>query len=175
MKEINPRELPHETLARIRADPEWRQRTAAAAKQIAEDATTAGNLEEKVVEAQTMTAMRAGLPVSFHNGERHNAPTGRTSAPLVHGATAQEIENFAQPASRTCGMCKNFQLNEGRREIARQNFLPRLLLEEGFRMKHLGAPPDHLGICGAKPSMVTSTVANAGTCAGFQANGKLFR
>jgi hypothetical protein len=175
MAEFNPRELPHEKLARLRADPAWRQETNAIAKKIAEDATTAGTLEEKVVEASTMQAVRAGLPVSFHNGNGNNEVTGRTTAPLVHGATAQEVENYANAAVRTCGMCKNFRLREGRQEIARQNFLPRLLLEEGFQMKHLGAPPDHLGICGAKPSMVTSTVADAGSCPGYQHNGRLFR
>jgi hypothetical protein len=157
-------------------DPDWRAFAGAVAKDAAERAVHAGDIEEQLADVGNLQGLQGGLPVQFVDD--HMMPTQRLfgkRAPIVAGATARDVENFARAPTRVCGTCRHFQLQEGRKEIAKQRFLERIVLEDKWKMQHLGAPPDHLGICGQKPSMATSTVSNAGNCNGYQPRDGIFR
>jgi hypothetical protein len=149
-----------------RNNPAWRKFATEVARDTEERVEHSGDLDEKM--ADPLQATRAGVPVEFVD-DRGN-PTTRVRGPradVVRGITQKDVENYANAPTRVCGECRHFQLREGRREIVKQKFLQRLVLEESWKMAHLGAPADHLGVCGQKPSMVTSTIADAGTCPGF--------
>ncbi len=161
---------PAERLAQMRQDPKWRENADNVARSVAEQAAAdPSDIDDKLADRAQLQPMQGGLPVEFVDD--YVAPTRRLrgkSAPIV-GATAGEIENYAEAPRRTCGTCRHFELRRGRQEIVRQKFLQRLVLEENWKLQHLGVPADHLGICGQKPSMATSTVTNAGTCPGYRA------
>lgn len=166
----------HEKLEAQRNDPDWRAFAGAVAKDTAEKAAHSGGIEEKLADIPNLQGLQGGLPVQFVDD--HTAPTQRIQgkrAPIVAGATAKDVENFARTPTRVCGTCRHFRLEEGRKEIAKQRFLERVVLEEKWKLQHLGAPPDHLGICGQQPSMATSTVTNAGNCSGYQPRDGIFR
>lgn len=149
----------------LRKDPQWRAKATEVARDVEERIQGAGDLDDKMHDP--LQATQVGLPVEFVDD--HGRPTTRLrgrNADVVN-VTAQDIENYAQAPSRVCGECRHFQLTEGRKEIVKQKFLQRLVLEDSWKMAHLGAPADHLGVCGQRPSLVTSTIANAGTCPGF--------
>lgn len=174
---VLPGESHHDALTRERQDPEWRAAAGDAARQLEEQAAGKGDLEAKVVEAATMVPTSGGVPVNFQGGiddGSYYSQRGRDAA-VIHGATAADVDKYAIASHRTCGHCRHFQLEQGRKEMVKQKFLQRVVLDEQWKLDHLGAPTDHLGICGQKPSMVTSTVTNAGTCSGFQARDGIFR
>jgi hypothetical protein len=70
----------------------------------------------------------------------------------------QEVADFAVSQRRTtCGSCKHFDLENGREEIIRQRFAERLVLEEKWQLKHLGAPIEAIGLCGASGGEMATT------------------
>lgn len=122
-----------------------------------------------------MQATQLGLPVQWQDGERRHLPVAGRPAQVV-GATAQEVENFAQAAHRTCGSCRYFDLKVGQTEMVKQRFGERLVLEQDWMLHHLGAPVDHMGMCKASGgTMVTSTVTNADSCDQYRPKSRLFR
>lgn len=148
-----------------RKDPNWRAAATEVARDTEERVQHAGDLEEKLHDS--LQPMRAGIPVTFVDDYGNPTTQMRGRDAQVVGITAKDVENYASAPSRVCGECRHFQLQAGRREIVKQKFLQRLVLEEEWKIRHLGAPADHLGICGQQPSLVTSTIADAGTCNGF--------
>jgi hypothetical protein len=149
-----------------RKDPNWRALAGHVAREVEERIQSTGDLDDKLND--NLQPTRVGLPVDFVDD--YGNPTSRIrgkNASVVKGVTQKDIENYASAPSRVCGECRHFQLNEGRREIVKQKFLQRLVLEENWKISHLGAPADHIGICAQQPSMATSTIADAGSCPGF--------
>jgi hypothetical protein len=166
---------PRERMRKLRADPNWRARVGAAAAKAAERAVASGDLETKLTETERMQPMRGGLPVQYRSSDGKTHLRG-TNAPVVHTATAQEVENFTQVPSRTCGLCRYFELEKGREKIVRERFAERVVLENEWKLHHLGAPLDHMGVCGASNgTMATSTMADAGSCEGFRPRTGIFR
>lgn len=163
--------------AEQRKDPAWRAQAGDAARKSVEAAAgRGGTLEERLHEASTtMQATQMGVPVNFKTGQgkRKLEMAGRNAQ--VVGATAGDIEKFSLASGRTCGLCRYFDLEVGRREMVKQRFGERLVLEQEWKMQHLGAPIDHMGMCKASGgTMVTSTVTNAGTCDQFRPKSRLF-
>lgn len=143
------------------------------------EAEAAKQLQERIVaedkdidtlrdEVRDAAVMRGGVPVTYTGGEGKTHLRGH-NARVVHGASPHEIENYARPPSRTCGSCKFFNLHQGRREIVKQRFAERLVIDEQWKLQHLGAPMDHMGICDqSQGQMVTSTISNADKCEGYR-------
>lgn len=148
-----------------RDDPAWRALATEVARDVEERVQHAGDIDEKMHD--TLQATQVGVPVDFVDD--YGNPTTRLPgrAPVVRGVTAKDVENYAQAPKNVCGECRHFRLAEGRKEIVKQKFLQRLVLEEHWKISHLGAPADHVGICGQQPSMATSTIANVRNCPGF--------
>lgn len=48
----------------------------------------------------------------------------------------------------TCGTCAKFNLTAGQGQMRKERFLERLVIEEQWKAKHLGAPVNTMGMCG---------------------------
>lgn len=163
---------PIERIKKRRKDPKWRERVGNQARAAQEAAARSETTQEEVL-AEPMQAMRAGLPVNWRDGAGKHNVRGHD---LVPKASAKDIENYANPPTRTCGQCQFFNLEQGRQEMARQRFAERVVLEDEWRLHHLGAPLDHYGLCDASGgTMATSSVTDAGSCDQFRPNKRLFR
>lgn len=87
------------------------------------------------------------LPSTWKDGQ-----TGTTSAGAqvqVHAPSAEDISDFGSPRAMTCGPCKYFDLENGRKEIVRQRFGEKLVRDMEWKLQHLGADVDAIGLCGA--------------------------
>jgi hypothetical protein len=94
---------------------------------------------------------QGGLPTYFKSGNT------RVDGPRLHQITAQEASVFGSPRAVTCGSCKYFDLENGRKEIARQRFGEKLVADYEWKLKHLGAEPDAIGLCGASGGDTATT------------------
>lgn len=61
-------------------------------------------------------------------------PEGETSEHVLRG--------------NTCGSCKHFAHAEGQKRMELEKFLPTLIREHGWQLKHLCSPHTQLGLCG---------------------------
>lgn len=113
------------------------------------------------------------LPTTWIDGQRRGHRTPGPATPVMmpseeevsrYGPVAEALEEL-----RVCGACRFFDHQGGREEIMRQRFLERLVREEEWKLEHLGAPPDDLGLCGqSNGEMVTSKMASAHNCDMFR-------
>ena len=103
----------------------------------------------------------AGIPTTWQDssGKTHlKGPATRVVTP-----TQSELEEFtrARPFD-ICGYCKYFDLENGRKEIARQRFAERLVHDERWKLHHLGAPVDAIGLCGASNGELATSYLSRG-------------
>lgn len=128
---------------------------------------------EQLLRETARGAQRMGLPVLWSNAagqQLRSSASVRLAAP-----TKTELENFAQPPRRTCGLCRFFNLHQGRKEIVKQRFAERMVHDERWRAHHLGTSFQDLGLCDASNGeLATSTVANADNCDQFRPKSRLF-
>jgi hypothetical protein len=93
----------------------------------------------------------SGLPTVLESGGRqfrgHN----------LQLVTADEVATFGNSRVATCGSCKFFDLESGRKEIVRQRFGEKLVKDYEWKLKHLGADPDAIGLCGASGGECATT------------------
>ena len=89
----------------------------------------------------------ASLPSVWKDGVTGQETRGR---PLhVLQPDEEEVRAFSNPRANVCGACKYFDLENGRKEIVRQRFGEKLVREFEWKLRHLGASPDAIGLCGA--------------------------
>ncbi len=87
---------------------------------------------------------------------------GQKQEMLVQRPTAKDVETYSTVHRNVCGHCKYFDLETGRKEMIRQGFLERMAFDEKWKLSHLGAQLDELGLCGASGGgTVTSFIAKA--------------
>lgn len=99
---------------------------------------------------------QGGLPTYMESGGTRIE--GRRLQPVTSG----EVAVFGSPRATTCGSCKFFDLENGRKEIVRQKFGDKLVRDYEWKLKHLGADPDAIGLCGASGGeMATTFVSKA--------------
>jgi hypothetical protein len=66
---------------------------------------------------------------------------------LVQPADEREVAHF-NAIEKVCGTCSKFNQSEAAlAEIRNQKFYQRLVREEGWKLKHLGSPPETHGLC----------------------------
>jgi hypothetical protein len=108
------------------------------------------------------------LPTVWESGGQQyaGAPT-----PVIR-ASPEDVAQFADIARPNfiCGFCKYFDLEDGRKEIARQRFAERIVHDEQWKLRHLGAPIDTIGLCGASNGEVATSFVSKG-CDQFRAKG----
>jgi hypothetical protein len=166
-----------ERKAARRRDPAVRAQVGEAAQEAAKRALhSGGELEEQLIDAEHLARQsreEGGVPVHYQDGAGKVHLEGPR---LVQTASGHQIDSFSALPSRTCGTCRFFDLKKGQEEMVRQRFAERLVLEENWSLKHLGAPLDHAGLCGASGgTLATTTVSDAGSCEGYRPRGRLFR
>ena len=87
---------------------------------------------------------------------------GRRTSSLVLQPSKQDLEQYANAERHlTCGTCVKFRLRAGQEQMRRERFLERLVLEEGWKVKHLGAPPSTMGLCAETNDTLTSAYSRA--------------
>lgn len=170
-----PREDPAQRIARLRKDPKWREKAGNAARAMMERAyADKGELEDKLTEAVSggLRPERTGMPLQFRDGSgKVHLPGG----PLVP-ASPNDVQNYTDAPARTCGTCKHFRLKEGQKKMMGERFAEKLVLEDEWKLRHLGAPLDHFGVCDASGGkMATATVTKADDCPGYSPKARLFR
>lgn len=103
--------------------------------------------EELEHDLQHQTPDFSGLPTAWKDkaGKTHlkGAPT------QVVSPDRNQIALYGLQRAFVCGHCKYFDLETGRREIARQDMGRKIVREYGWQLKHMGATPDSMGLCGA--------------------------
>lgn len=122
------------------------------------------SLEQLKAEDARTQVMRGGVPVMWTD------PSGRRLAGRnahIRTADGHELSNFAVAPAATCAECKHFDIANGRKEIVKQRFAERLVLEEEWALRHLGGEVDHMGLCGETDGgLATFTMSVA--CANFR-------
>lgn len=109
--------------------------------------------EDLQAEAASATPHKMGLPTTWSNGDQ--TVTGKVLAP------SKADMKLIEPVT-TCGSCRYFNIKRGQEQMVREQFADRLVNEDGWALRHLGAPVDHLGLCEQSGgSMLTSTVSKA--------------
>lgn len=102
------------------------------------------------------------IPVTWSDPTSGRKLKGR---PLTVLPSDEDVAAFGSPRAATCGQCKNYDLEGGRKQIAGQRFLERLVLEENWKLHHVG-DLQSLGICRERPSMAVTYVS--GACDSFR-------
>jgi hypothetical protein len=114
-------------------------------------------VDELHAEAQRAQPTTLGLPTQWSNGEQTVRGHSSLAAP-----TGEELARYADPDRKSCGGCRYFDVHRARVEMVRQRIPERLVREEDWDLRHLGAPLEHLGICAAGDgSMLTTTMSPA--------------
>ena len=84
------------------------------------------------------------IPVNWKIGDQiHRGKKG-----LVVVPNAGEVGQYGNVRARTCASCVKFHHREGQAAMDKQRFVERIVLEETWKAKHLGAPPTSFGLCG---------------------------
>lgn len=97
------------------------------------------------------------IPVVWKDGYTGQKTSGR---PLIAPPNAEEIGELASGRVNTCGLCRFYNLAEGRKQIAKQRIGERLVREEQWKLHHLG-DIESLAICDQRPNMMVSYVSKA--------------
>lgn len=150
---------------------EWRKNPAMRARASQVLAAIAGkagasekSLEQLQAEDANTQVIRGGLPVVWGD------PSGnklRGKGAKIVTADGRQVSNFAVAPSATCAQCAHFDIANGRKEIVKQRFAERLVLEEEWALRHLGGSLDHMGLCGQdNGSLATLTMSPA--CPAFK-------
>jgi hypothetical protein len=129
-------------------------------EQVASDTTPTEEKTRDALEHAKGNTTRMGLPLEWVDGASGRAYKGG-SVPL-HRPSPGDIQNYAEAPRTVCGNCKHFELEHGRREIARQRFAERLVHEEEWQLQHLGVPLDHVGLCGMSNGEMAVTIISPG-------------
>ncbi len=86
----------------------------------------------------------------------------QVSSAAVVEPTAADLQRYGNAGMhQVCATCAKFRLKQGQEAMAAERFLERLVLEEGWKTKHLGAPPSTFGLCAETSDKITSAYARA--------------
>lgn len=108
-------------------------------------------------------ALEENKPVEVLERENAGAQVTEGGIPVMWGNSAgrklrgrdasiktpsQQEQEMAVHTRVTCSACVHFDIKEGRKEIVKQQFAEKLVLEYEWALRHLGGSVDHLGLCG---------------------------
>jgi hypothetical protein len=93
----------------------------------------------------------SGIPTFLESGGQ------RLRGRSLQRVTPGEVAVFSSPRAVTCGSCKFFDLENGRKEIVRQKFGEKVVKDYEWKLQHLGADPDAIGLCGASGGEIATT------------------
>ncbi len=104
------------------------------------------SIEELERENAQSEILEGGIPVMWGTEGLRQGIRGRNAS--IKTPDSGEQSTFQRKNVLTCSACEHFDIKKGRTEIIRQNFARRLVLEQEWALRHLGAGLDHLGLCG---------------------------
>jgi len=102
------------------------------------------------------------IPVTWQDGATGHKMKGR---PLTVLPDQHDVEVFGRQNAATCGQCKFYDLEGGRKEIVKSRFAETLVREHKWKLHHLG-DVESLGICRERPTMAVTYVS--GACESFR-------
>ena len=111
------------------------------------------------------------IPVTFKSG--NNTIQGKRA--LVVAPNAGEIGAYGNVRAQTCATCVKFHHREGQAAMDKQRFLERIVLEETWKVKHIGAPPTSFGLCGETNGDTITSIFTPACEHWRQNNGRLGR
>lgn len=96
-------------------------------------------------------------------------PDEKPTSSLLHIPTAQDVKLYGDPAKTqgTCGDCKYFRLQAGQTAIRKERFLEKLVHDAEWQVRHLGAPPETLGLCTQGDASMLTARSNV-SCENFK-------
>lgn len=98
-----------------------------------------------------------GIPTTWREADGPIVRQGPMAQ--VVGATPQDVRQYIDDAPKaTCGSCRYFDLELGRKKIIEERFAEKLVHEHGWKMHHLSVPPDSIGLCGASGGQMATTI-----------------
>jgi len=103
------------------------------------------SIEDLELENAQSEVMEGGIPVMWGTPGMKRAIRGRNAS--IKTPDSKEQAQFQQQGKLTCSSCEHFNIKTGREEIIKQDFARRLVLEQEWALRHLGAGLDHLGLC----------------------------
>lgn len=104
-----------------------------------------------------MTDAKRSLPVSWSNGQQR--VPGRS---LVATPSAEDLKLYGDQRRLTCGSCRHFRHEAGQAAMEKERFVERLVIEEQWKVRHLGCSPKDYGFCQQHgKSTITSLHAQA--------------
>jgi hypothetical protein len=116
------------------------------------------SIEELQREASRATPHKLGLPTSW--GER-DSPAIMRGPNAVIAPTQSEIEVYSEQGGQVCGACKCFEIHDqARGKIIGEQFADRLVHENEWKLKYLGVPPEHLGLCAQSNGDLAVTIVS---------------
>lgn len=150
-------------------DHEWRKdprKRAAASKHLrvlSDQAITenksADELQQENVGARVL---EGGIPVMWGNtaGHRVRGQSANITTPNAEQREMAQVE-------KTCAACVYFDVKNGRKEIVRQQFAEKLVLEYEWALRHIGGGVDHLALC-ARSNGELCVTSMSPACDGFR-------
>lgn len=136
--------------------PEIKQHLANQAQQGFEQAVAEGDELDQLL-ARVRREPDGMLPTEL----RAEDGVARANPTSIVAPDGKDVVDLGRPYN-TCGECKYFDLEKGREEIARQGLGKALVQDYEWQIRHLGAPLDQLGLCGASGGQtLTSVVARS--------------
>jgi hypothetical protein len=99
------------------------------------------------------------IPVTITNPSSGRTVAGKRA--LVVAPNAGEVGAYSNARAQTCGTCRKFRLHDGQAAMAKQRFLERIVIEEGWKTKYLGASPKTYGLCAETNETITSYLTTA--------------
>lgn len=126
-------------------------------------------VDELLRDAAAATPTKAGLPTTWKDRDSGVSVRGN-NMPIVR-PDRQQVEAFSAPNQTVCGQCRSFNIEKGREEIIKQRFAERLVKEQEWKMHHMGAPPDSIGLCDQSGGELATTVVSK-SCPHFRPRGR---
>ncbi len=111
------------------------------------------------------------VPVTFKSG--NTSIQGKRA--LVVAPNAGEIGAYGNMRAQSCATCAKFHHRDGQAAMDKQKFLQRLVLEETWKTKHLGADPKSFGLCGESNGDTITSIFTPACEHWRQKNGRLGR
>lgn len=100
---------------------------------------------------------KRALPLTWSNGQQRTP--GHS---LVQQATPEDVSLYGDSRRLTCASCKHFRHEAGQAAMAKERFVERLVIEEQWKVRHLGCSPKDYGFCQEHgKSTITSLHAQA--------------
>lgn len=104
-----------------------------------------------------------GIPVMWGNSAGQKV---RGKEAQIQTPSSQE-QAMTATTRTTCSGCEYFDIKNGRKEIVKQQFAEKLVLEYEWALRHIGGSVDHLALCGRSNGELCVTSMSP-ACDGFR-------